>query len=196
MGLSSLLILRIWGLLRRISLTLSQNVIFNGLYPHRCVTTMTHGAITSNPCCRTTFQTSGKLDPLYLLEAVQVWSITWTSCSHMIYSHTLRNNVHTLLTQDRDPRAYQIFLGNVIPSAEGQRDSSPSFLASTPERLYVRSGRRVASEAVAATRPRGAEGVGWMGSGAEYEHRWRIPLPRGGVEVTDLLLTPRMHSIL
>lgn len=80
----------------------------------------------------------------------------------MIYSHTLRNNVHTLLTQDRDPRAYQIFLGNVIPSAEGQRDSSPSFLASTPERLYVRSGRRVASEAVAATRPRGAEGVGWV----------------------------------
>ena len=51
-------------------------------------------------------------------------------------------------TQDRDPRAYQLFLGNVGVG-------SPSFLASTPERLYVRSGR---SEAVAATRPRGAEG--------------------------------------
>jgi hypothetical protein len=33
-----------------------------------------------------------------------------------------------------------------------------SFLACTPERLYVRSGRQVASEAVAGTRPRGPPG--------------------------------------
>lgn len=53
--------------------------------------------------------------------------------------------------QDRDPRAYQVYLGNV-------GGSTSSFLASTPERLYVRSGRYMASEAVAATRPRGAPG--------------------------------------
>lgn len=33
-----------------------------------------------------------------------------------------------------------------------------AFLACTPERLYVRSGQRVASEAVAGTRPRGPPG--------------------------------------
>lgn len=51
--------------------------------------------------------------------------------------------------QERDPRAYQLLL-SVPPGA--------TFVACTPERLYVRSGRRVASEAVAGTRPRGAPG--------------------------------------
>lgn len=37
-------------------------------------------------------------------------------------------------------------------SSDGTHDA---FIASTPERLYVRSGRLVASEAVAGTRPRG-----------------------------------------
>jgi len=51
--------------------------------------------------------------------------------------------------QERDPRAYQLLL-STPPGA--------TFLACTPERLYVRSGRLVASEAVAGTRPRGPPG--------------------------------------
>ncbi|GAX76586.1 hypothetical protein CEUSTIGMA_g4032.t1 [Chlamydomonas eustigma] len=77
---------------------------------------------------RTDIRTQGQLDPLYLLEAVQ----------------------------DKDPRAYQVYLGK-LPGKGGEIGTS-CFLASTPERLYVRTGRHVASEAVAATRPRGAEG--------------------------------------
>ncbi|KAG1664092.1 hypothetical protein FOA52_013276 [Chlamydomonas sp. UWO 241] len=78
---------------------------------------------------RTTLRTRGTLDPLYLLEAVQ----------------------------DRDPRAYQVYIG-AVGGSSGSSGSGTAFLASTPERLYVRSGRLVASEAVAGTRPRGAEG--------------------------------------
>jgi isochorismate synthase EntC len=51
--------------------------------------------------------------------------------------------------QERDPRAYQLLI-STPPGA--------TFLACTPERLYVRSGRLVASEAVAGTRPRGPPG--------------------------------------
>ena len=51
--------------------------------------------------------------------------------------------------QERDPRSYQIFL---------QLPSGATFLGSTPEQLYMRSGQAVASEAVAATRPRGPAG--------------------------------------
>ncbi|KAK9806829.1 hypothetical protein WJX72_004058 [[Myrmecia] bisecta] len=51
--------------------------------------------------------------------------------------------------QERDPRAYQIYL---------QLPSGATFLGSTPEQLYARSGRSVASEAVAGTRPRGPPG--------------------------------------
>jgi isochorismate synthase/2-succinyl-5-enolpyruvyl-6-hydroxy-3-cyclohexene-1-carboxylate synthase/2-succinyl-6-hydroxy-2,4-cyclohexadiene-1-carboxylate synthase/O-succinylbenzoate synthase len=51
--------------------------------------------------------------------------------------------------QERDPRAYQCLLH--LPSGA-------AFLASTPERLYARTGAAVASEAVAGTRPRGAGG--------------------------------------
>ena len=51
--------------------------------------------------------------------------------------------------QERDPRSYQIFL---------QLPGGPCFLGSTPEQLYTRSGQAVASEAVAATRPRGPAG--------------------------------------
>ena len=54
-----------------------------------------------------------------------------------------------LLVQERDPRSYQIFL---------QLPSGATFLGSTPEQLYMRSGQAVASEAVAATRPRGPAG--------------------------------------
>ena len=53
------------------------------------------------------------------------------------------------LVQERDPRSYQIFL---------QLPSGATFLGSTPEQLYMRSGQAVASEAVAATRPRGPAG--------------------------------------
>ena len=56
---------------------------------------------------------------------------------------------HCLLVQERDPRSYQIFL---------QLPSGATFLGSTPEQLYMRSGPAVASEAVAATRPRGPAG--------------------------------------
>ena len=51
--------------------------------------------------------------------------------------------------QQRDPRAYQICL---------QLSSGTTFLASTPECLYTRSGADVASEAVAGTRARGPGG--------------------------------------
>ena len=55
--------------------------------------------------------------------------------------------------QDRDPRAFQLML---------QTPEGASFLGSTPELLYRRSGNRVASEAVAATRPRGPPGRAWF----------------------------------
>lgn len=57
--------------------------------------------------------------------------------------------------QQKDPRAYQLLL---------QLPGGDTFLASTPERLYVRSGEAVASEAVAGTRPRGPPGglPGWL----------------------------------
>lgn len=51
--------------------------------------------------------------------------------------------------QDRDPRSYQILL---------QQPGGACFLGSTPEQLYIRTGTAVASEAVAATRPRGPPG--------------------------------------
>ena len=51
--------------------------------------------------------------------------------------------------QERDPRAYQLLLSTPPGS---------TFIACTPERLYVRSGRLIASEAVAGTRPRGPPG--------------------------------------
>ncbi len=52
--------------------------------------------------------------------------------------------------QERDPRAYQLFVSD---------GHGTSFLACTPERLYARTGRMVASEAVAATRARGPPGA-------------------------------------
>ena len=70
--------------------------------------------------------------------------------------------------QERDPRAYQLYLspGGAPPAAAQLPDSfpaasgklPPAFLGSTPERLYARTGRYVASEAVAGTRPRGPPG--------------------------------------
>ncbi|KAK9837268.1 hypothetical protein WJX81_002656 [Elliptochloris bilobata] len=51
--------------------------------------------------------------------------------------------------QERDPRSYQAFL---------QVPGGAAFLACTPEQLYARTGRAVASEAVAATRARGPPG--------------------------------------
>ena len=50
---------------------------------------------------------------------------------------------------ERDPRAYQLAL---------QMPSGATFLGSTPECLYARTGAAVASEAVAGTRARGAGG--------------------------------------
>lgn len=59
--------------------------------------------------------------------------------------------------QERDPKAYQVYL---------QMADGSTFFGSTPERLYVRSGNCIASEAVAATRPRGnpgdTEGDFWL----------------------------------
>jgi isochorismate synthase EntC len=52
--------------------------------------------------------------------------------------------------QERDPRAYQFCL---------QLPDGAAFLGSSPEQLYSRTGRRVASEAVAATRARGPPGA-------------------------------------
>ncbi|KAK9805814.1 hypothetical protein WJX73_002942 [Symbiochloris irregularis] len=51
--------------------------------------------------------------------------------------------------QERDPQAYQVYLR----AADGA-----TFFGSTPERLYVRTGSTIASEAVAATRARGPAG--------------------------------------
>ncbi|CAG9463771.1 unnamed protein product [Pedinophyceae sp. YPF-701] len=51
--------------------------------------------------------------------------------------------------QEKDPRAYQVLL---------QLPSGDTFLGAPPERLFVRTGRAVASEAVAGTRGRGPPG--------------------------------------
>ena len=58
-----------------------------------------------------------------------------------------------LRVQERDPRSYQIYLH--LPGGA-------CFLGSTPEQLYVRTGQAVASEAVAATRPRGPAGASFL----------------------------------
>ena len=55
-----------------------------------------------------------------------------------------------LRPQERDPRAYQLALA--LPGGA-------TFVASTPEQLYVRNGAAVASEAVAGTRARGPPGA-------------------------------------
>ena len=66
------------------------------------------------------------------------------------YRAVLMRFLYTLHTlQERDPRSYQIYV---------QLPSGACFLGSTPEQLYARSGSAVASEAVAATRPRGPAG--------------------------------------
>ncbi len=52
-------------------------------------------------------------------------------------------------SQEKDPRAYQFSL---------QLPDGSSFLGSSPEQLYSRTAGSVASEAVAATRPRGPLG--------------------------------------
>jgi len=57
---------------------------------------------------------------------------------------------HRACAQERDPRAYQAFL---------QVPGGAAFLACTPEQLFARTGRSVASEAVAATRARGPPGA-------------------------------------
>ena len=59
------------------------------------------------------------------------------------------HDVYLTLFQERDPRAFQLFL---------HLESGATFLGSTPELLYQRSGQCVASEAVAGTRPRGPPG--------------------------------------
>lgn len=62
--------------------------------------------------------------------------------------------------QEREPRAYQLYLQ--LPSTLGQgtggQGTSGAFLGSTPERLYARTGGSLATEAVAGTRPRGPGG--------------------------------------
>ncbi|KXZ52491.1 hypothetical protein GPECTOR_9g535 [Gonium pectorale] len=70
--------------------------------------------------------------------------------------------------QERDPRAYQLYFapgpspGAAAPEPDAASGAGagpgPAFLACTPERLYARTGRFVASEAVAGTRPRGRGG--------------------------------------
>lgn len=57
--------------------------------------------------------------------------------------------------QEREPRAYQFCLQLPGRLPGGQR---AAFLGSSPEQLYSRTGRAVASEAVAATRARGPPG--------------------------------------
>ncbi|GIL93104.1 hypothetical protein Vretifemale_20563 [Volvox reticuliferus] len=92
---------------------------------------------------RTTMRIEGPLDPLHVLQSLQ----------------------------ERDPRAYQLFFapgtgfGGTTAAASGGGPATvdgpgpgPAFLACTPERLYARTGRFVASEAVAGTRPRGRGG--------------------------------------
>ncbi len=90
---------------------------------------------------RTELRVMGRLPPLELLEALQ----------------------------ERDPRAYQLYFrpgasgGGADAAQDGAAEGAggaggPSFVGCTPERLYARSGRRLASEAVAGTRSRGAPG--------------------------------------
>ena len=58
--------------------------------------------------------------------------------------------MHHAPLQERDPQAYQLYL---------RAPNGATFFGSTPERLYVRTGSTIASEAVAATRPRGPPGI-------------------------------------
>lgn len=77
-------------------------------------------------------------------------------------AHHAFYHICNLTGQVRDPRAYQVYL---------QTLDGATFFGSTPERLYVRSGRNIASEAVAATRPRGLPG-GSLSMWLEYIRSW------------------------
>ena len=62
----------------------------------------------------------------------------------------------------REPRAYQFLLDLGAPrdgGGEGAQSFLPAFVCSSPEQLFARSGRAVASEAVAGTRARGPPGA-------------------------------------
>lgn len=126
---------------------------------------------------------SGKLDPLALLQALQVGplcrlslaaatlqaypqagpSCTLTGSAAwpplLAFYHSVAScgdmtgrthHMFMLALQEKDPRSYQIML---------QQPGGACFLGSTPEQLYTRTGPAVASEAVAATRPRGPPGL-------------------------------------
>ncbi|EFJ44388.1 hypothetical protein VOLCADRAFT_64823, partial [Volvox carteri f. nagariensis] len=84
--------------------------------------------------------------------------------THTVPSRPSLSLVHQSL-QERDPRAYQLYFapGGGPAGLETGADGAaagpgPAFLSCTPERLYARTGRFVASEAVAGTRPRGRGG--------------------------------------
>ena len=74
-----------------------------------------------------------------------VWLVTWHACA--LY---MAAPLPPVCEQERDPRAYQVAL---------RMPSGACFVSSTPECLYSRTGRDVASEAVAGTRGRGAGGA-------------------------------------
>ena len=127
---------------------------------------------------------SGELDPLQILQTLQArllaftvplkpdqfakrmldtflylkWSILTRELFDIMLASLLIKKLDFLVSQffiesssmqDRDPRAFQLML---------QTPEGATFLGSTPELLYRRCGSRVASEAVAATRPRGPPG--------------------------------------
>ncbi|GFR45865.1 hypothetical protein Agub_g7316 [Astrephomene gubernaculifera] len=110
---------------------------------------------------RTSMRLEGRLDPLHVLQSLQ----------------------------ERDPRAYQLYFAPgpspaSVPASPADGSSSPAllpgpaFLACTPERLYARTGRWVASEAVAGTRARGR--------GGDVEQDFWLSL--------DLLRSPKDHA--
>lgn len=93
--------------------------------------------------------------------------------------------------QERDPRAYQLYLS--VPGAPG------AFLGSSPERLYVRSGRNMASEAVAGTRARGAPGAyagpmhaSWEGTASCAPSKPSVSAPRAPRLALLLAQAPRL----
>lgn len=83
-------------------------------------------------------------------DADALTKVVMARCTTVELPHTIDPlDLLAILQQSRDPRCYQFAL---LP------EPGTVFFGSSPEQLFARNGDAVASEAVAATRPRGAPG--------------------------------------
>ena len=86
------------------------------------------------------------------------------------------NCFYWLALQDRDPRAYQVFMGNVTPTFGAP---PAAFLASTPERLYVRRCERWTYLAEATCYVLMSLCLPHAVGGESLVRRWRLLVPEG-----------------